>query len=57
VAGFDYSTGLKNSGVTWNEATLERWLSDPDAMVPDTKMDFHVPKAQERTDLIAYFQR
>ena len=57
VAGFDYSTGLKNSGVTWNEATLERWLSDPDAMVPDTKMDFHVPKAQERTDLIAYFQQ
>jgi cytochrome c2 len=26
-------------------------------VVPDTKMDFSVPKAQERSDLIAYFKR
>ena len=57
VAGFDYSAGLKNSGITWDEATLEKWLRDPDMVVPDTKMDFHVPKAQERADLIAYFKR
>ena len=57
VAGFEYSAGLKGSGMTWNEATLERWLRDPDMVVPDTKMDFRVPKAQERWDLIAYFKR
>jgi cytochrome c len=57
VAGFDYSAGLKKSGITWNEATLEKWLNDPDMVVPDTTMDFHVPKAQERLDLIAYFKR
>lgn len=57
VAGFDYSPGLRSSGVTWNEATLEKWLRDPDMVVPDTKMDFHVPKAQERADLIAYFKQ
>jgi cytochrome c len=57
VAGFDYSAGLKSSGITWDEATLEKWLSDPDMVVPDTKMDFHVPKAQERSDLIAYFKQ
>jgi cytochrome c len=57
VAGFDYSAGLKNSGMTWNETTLERWLTDPDLVVPETKMDFHVPKAQERSDLIAYFKQ
>jgi len=57
VAGFGYSAGLKKSGITWNEATLERWLNDPDMVVPDTTMDFHVPKAQERADLIAYFKR
>ena len=55
VSGFDYSAGLKNSGITWNEATLKRWLSDPDLVASDTKMDFHVPKAQERSDLVAYF--
>jgi cytochrome c len=57
VAGFDYSAALKNSGMTWNDATLEKWLSDPDTLVPNNKMDFHVPKAQERSDLIAYFKQ
>ena len=57
VPGFDYSKGLKNSGLVWNDANLEKWLSGPDSVVPDAKMDFYVPKAQERRDLIAYFKR
>jgi len=57
VAGFGYSAVLKSSGLTWNDATLERWLSDPDLVVPGTNMDFHVPKAEERLDLIAYFKQ
>jgi cytochrome c len=57
VAGFTYSTGLKSLGVTWNDATLERWLSDPDLMVPDNNMNFGVPKAEERRDLIAYLKQ
>jgi cytochrome c len=57
VQGFNYSAGLRNSGLTWDEATLERWLTDPDVMVPDTRMDFLLPKAQERHDLIAYFRQ
>jgi cytochrome c len=56
VPGFDYSDGLKKSGMTWSDATLEKWLSGPDTVVPDAKMDFYVPKAQERQDLIAYFK-
>jgi len=57
VAGFTYSTGLKNLGATWNDATLEKWLSDPDLMVPDNNMSFGVPKAEERRDLIAYLKQ
>jgi cytochrome c len=57
VAGFAYSAALKSSGLTWNDATLERWLSDPDMLVPGNNMDFHVPKAEERLDLIAYLKR
>ena len=57
VAGFTYSAGLKNSGVTWTDATLERWLSDPDMVVPDNNMGFSVPKAEERRDLIAYLKQ
>ena len=44
VPGFSYSDGLKASGLTWTDTTLERWLSGPDMVVPDTKMDFYVPK-------------
>jgi cytochrome c len=57
VAGFNYSTGLKNSVITWTDATLERWLSDPDLVVKDNNMDFRVPKAEERRDLIAFLKQ
>jgi cytochrome c len=48
---------LKNLGVTWNDATLERWLSDPDILVKDNNMSFSVPKAEERRDLIAFLKQ
>lgn len=57
VAGFAYSNGLKNLGVTWNDATLEKWLTDPDVMVPDNNMSFSVPKDGERRDLIAFLKK
>jgi cytochrome c len=60
IAGFDYSAGLKKSGLSglrWNDATLESWLTEPDLMVPDNKMGVSVPKAQERLDLTAYFKQ
>jgi cytochrome c len=57
VSGFMYSAGLKSSGLTWNEATLERWLSDPDLVVKDNNMSISVPKAEERRDLIAYLKQ
>src|SRR5271170_945486 len=57
VPGFAYSAGLKNSGVTWTDATLEKWLSDPDLVVPDNNMSFSVPKAEERRDLIAFLKQ
>jgi cytochrome c len=57
VAGFAYSPGLKNSGITWNDATLEIWLSDPDLVVKDNNMSIGVPKAEERRDLIAFLKK
>ena len=57
VAGFNYSAGLKNSGITWTDATLEKWLSDPDLVVKDNNMSIGVPKAEERRDLIAYLKQ
>jgi cytochrome c len=57
IAGFAYSKGLKNSGITWTDTTLEKWLSDPDLMISDNNMSFSVPKAEERRDLIAFLKQ
>lgn len=57
VTGFEYSAGLKNSGITWTDATLERWLTDPDLVVKDNNMSISVPKAEERRDLIAFLKQ
>jgi cytochrome c len=56
VAGFDYSPALKKAQVLWNDNTLERWLADPDALVPGNNMEFHVAKPQERRDLIRFLK-
>ena len=55
VAGFNYSDGNKNSGLTWDQATLDRFLTSPRATVPGTKMAYAgVKNDQQRRDLIAY---
>ena len=56
VPGFGYSTALKSSGVVWDNVTIERWIRDSDAMVPQSSMDFSVPKVQDRADIIAYLR-
>jgi len=58
VSGFGrYSAALKRAGLTWDAATLDRWLARPDALVPDTTMTFAgVADARQRTDLIAYLK-
>jgi len=56
VAGFAYSPALVKAHIVWNETTLEQWLTNPDTLVPGNNMDFHVPKAQEREDLIRFLK-
>jgi len=56
VKGFDYSSGLRNSHIVWNETTLERWLTNPQTMVPGADMDFYVAKPDERADVIEFLK-
>jgi cytochrome c len=56
VADYSYSNALKSSGLTWDEATLDRWLTNPSALVPGTKMFFQLSSAQDRADVIAFLQ-
>ncbi|WKW51532.1 c-type cytochrome [Rhodomicrobium lacus] len=53
--GFNYSDAMKNSGLTWDEATLDKYLENPKAIVPGTKMVFvGLKNPQDRADVIAY---
>lgn len=57
VSGFDYSEELKKSHIVWNEQTLDRWLTDPQTMVPGADMDFFVAKSNERAEVIQYLKQ
>jgi cytochrome c len=55
VAGFHYTAEHKKLDVTWDAATLDKYLSNPRAMVPDTTMTYPGLKdAAKRANLIAY---
>jgi cytochrome c2 len=55
IADYRYSDANRQSGLTWNVATLDRYLTAPRELVPGTKMTFPgVKDAKQRADLIAY---
>jgi cytochrome c len=56
VADYSYSAALKGSNIVWNDTTLDRWLTNPQALVPGTKMMFSVGDAQDRADVIAFLK-
>jgi glucose/arabinose dehydrogenase len=51
---FNYTQPLKESGFTWDVSTLDRFLSNPSAMVPGTTMALLISNATDRSDVIAY---
>jgi len=52
-----FSEALKSSGVVWDDATLDAWLADPQAFIPENHMVFAgIPDAQSRTDLLAFLK-
>jgi cytochrome c len=56
-AGFSYSDDLKNAGWTWDANRLDKWIENPRAMLPGTKMTFvGMPDASDRRDVIAFLK-
>jgi cytochrome c len=55
--GYEYSPGLRGAKIVWTEENLDKWLSDPAQMVPDTKMLFSVESPEDRADLIAFLKQ
>jgi cytochrome c len=55
--GYHYSTAMRHSGLTWNEATLDTYLANPRKVVKGTRMAFPgLKKEQDRQDVIAYIK-
>jgi len=52
-----YSDALKESGVVWNRANLDKWLANPERFMPGNSMTFPgLQKPADRQDLIAYLK-
>lgn len=53
--GYTYSDAMKNSGKTWDEATLSAYLTNPRQYIPGVKMIFPgLPEQSDRDNVIAY---
>lgn len=56
VPSFSYSDGLKKAAILWDHQTLEKWLTNPEAVVSDTDMGFHVKDPEERKAIIDFLK-
>jgi cytochrome c len=58
LADFRYSPAIKRSGIAWTPEALEKFIADPQAMVPGNRMPYAgMASAADRADLIAYLQK
>nr|ALS04655.1 cytochrome c [Pseudodiaptomus poplesia]ALS04768.1 cytochrome c [Pseudodiaptomus poplesia] len=57
AAGFVYTQANIDKGITWNEETLDIYLTNPKKYIPGTKMVFAgLKKKKDRDDLVAYLK-
>ena len=57
LAGFQYSDAMKGSGLTWNSANLDAYLTNPAGKVPGTLMGFAgIKDAAQRKAVIDYLK-
>ena len=55
---FRYSPAMRESGLVWNDATLDRYLENPRAVVPGTRMTFSGLKDEaQRKSAIAFLKQ
>ena len=52
-----YSKAIKDSGIVWDEANLDKWLTNPKGMYPKTKMIYPgLKSADDRANVIEYLK-
>lgn len=58
LEGYNYSDAMKSSNLTWDEKTLDIYLTSPRDLVHGTRMAFPgLKKEQDRQDVIAYLKQ
>jgi cytochrome c len=58
AAGYDYSDAMKKSGITWNEDTFKKYITNPQADIPGVKMIFAgLDKHSQRDNIWAYISQ
>ena len=57
VPSFKYSDALKNARITWDDQSLDKWLTDTEKLVANNDMAFQVGNADERRQIIAYLKQ
>ncbi|HEY0938640.1 MAG TPA: c-type cytochrome [Steroidobacter sp.] len=59
VAGYaNYSQAMKSAGITWDEATLDKFIEDPEQVIPNNNMKPYkgIPDAAVREQIVAYLK-
>ena len=58
VEGFKYSEAFVkgDSGIVWDESTLDRWLTDPQSVIPGAVMPYKQADPDKRRLVIEYLK-
>jgi cytochrome c len=56
VEGFHYSAGFGKADFTWDDAKLDAWMTNPQAMIPGAIMAYRQAKPEIRAAIIAYLK-
>src|SRR5262245_32607016 len=56
VDGFRYSASFAKADFTWDDARLDAYLANPQAVIPGSVMAYRQPKAETRAAIIAYLK-
>jgi cytochrome c len=56
ISTFAYSDAVRKSALVWTEALLDKWLTDPETVIPDNDMSFRLNNPAERAAIIAFLK-
>jgi cytochrome c len=58
LPNYNYSESMKKADIVWDKSTLDRFIANPDAVVPGNNMKPYggIASAEERAKIIAFLE-